>query len=199
MTEPWSAPAIIPSSFPTVASLRGRLVLIQPLKQQTVPNKLGAPGSTQEQVTANVMVVDGQGAVPQMSGNPPQPTGLMIDGPEWLGMWINSEVIVKQLADALRSGGRVLARVNTPDPNRAPGKGNAWGLIAATPEDEQIARNWFAARTVGAAQAPVQQTTAAPSPAAPAPVVQAQVQAAPPVAPALPVAGSAPAGVNPFL
>src|SRR3546814_13723349 len=66
----FAAPAVIPSNFPTVASLRGRLVLIKPVSQKTVPNNLGKPGDMQEQITANVTVVDGLGPVPQMkNGN----------------------------------------------------------------------------------------------------------------------------------
>lgn len=160
MTDPFAAPAVIPSNFPTVASLRGRLVLIKPVSQKTVPNNLGKPGDMQEQITANVTVVDGLGPVPQMKngnqvviGGQPQ----WIDGPEWNGMWISSEVIVKQLADALSTGGMVLGRVNTPNPNAAPGKGNAWGLVDPTEEDKQTARSFLASRMVGAAAAPAAQ------------------------------------------
>lgn len=215
MTDPFAAPAIVPSNFPTVASLRGRLVLIEPLSQRTVPNNMGGPGAMQEQVTANVSVVDGLGPVPQMKGNPAQPTGLMIDGPTWNGMWIQSEVVVKQLADALRGRTKVLARIDVPNPNMAPGKGNAYGLIDATQSeaDKQTARQFLAGQMVGAASAPAAPHTPIPvaggQPAPPyqaSPVYQAQPQyapqpvpaQAPPAAQPLPQPGSAPAGVNPF-
>jgi hypothetical protein len=190
MTDPWSTPAAIPSEFPTVASLRGRLVLIKPLKQETVPNNQGAPGATQERVTANVTVVDGLGPIPVMSRG--VPTGQLLAGPDFNGMWIAAEVIVKQLAEALQTRGAVLARVNTPDPNAAPGKGNAWGLIHPTEQDKQIARDYLAGRTVGAAAAPAAQPVAQQA-------YQPQVQqpANPFAAPAQP--GPPPStGVNPF-
>lgn len=159
MTDPFAAPAAIPSSFPTVASFRGRLVLIKPLKQETVPNNLGAPGSTQERVTADITVVDGIGPVPQMKGNPPTPTGQMFEGPEYRGVYIQSEVLVKQLAEALAGRTQVLAWIDTRNPGTNPMKGNPWGLIDATtsPDAVQTARNFLASRTIGAATAPAPQ------------------------------------------
>lgn len=206
MTDPFAAPAAIPSSFPTVASFRGRLVLIKPLKQETVPNNLGAPGSTQERVTADILVVDGLGPVPQMKGNPPTPTGQMFEGPEYRGVYVQSEVIVKQLAEALAGRTQVLAWIDTKTPGTQPMKGNPWGLINATENADavQTARNFLASRMVGAAQAPaaapVQQYAPQPVPNA-TPVYQQQLTnpvQAPPAAPSLPQPGSAPAGVNPF-
>lgn len=211
MTDPFAAPAAIPSSFPTVASFRGRLVLIKPLKQETVPNNLGAPGSTQERVTADILVVDGLGPVPQMKGNPPTPTGQMFEGPEYRAVYVQSEVLVKQLAEALANRTQVLAWIDTKNPGTNPGKGNAWGLIDATTNADavQTARTFLATRMVGAATAPVQQPSYTPPPAnfptghsVQAPAAQYAPQTttaqAPPAAPSLPLPGSAPAGVNPF-
>lgn len=206
MTDPFAGPAAIPSTFPTVSSFRGRLVLIKPLTQQTVPNNLGAPGSTQERITADITVVDGLGPVPQMKGNPPTPTGQMFDGPEYRGVYVQSEVVVKQLADALAARTSVLAWIDTRNPGTNPMKGNPWGLIDATqdPAAVQTARNFLATQMVGAA-APVQQYKT-PTAASPAPAYAAQaaqyaqstpVQAPPAAAPA-PQPGPVPAGVNPF-
>jgi hypothetical protein len=200
--DPFMAPAVIPANFPTVSSLRGRLVLIEPLKQETVPNAMGAPGATQERVTANVTVVDGLGPVPQMKGNPAQPTGLMIDGPEWRGMWINSEVIVKQLSEALAVRGKVLATINVPNQAAAPGKGNAYGLVDPTDADRQTARNFLATRTIGAATAPAPQQAPAQAYAQQAAVYAQPQQPAPTFhqpSPVPPNAGPAPTpGINPF-
>ncbi|HEX5705628.1 MAG TPA: hypothetical protein VFX97_20670 [Pyrinomonadaceae bacterium] len=162
MTDPFAGPAILPSTFPTVASFRGRLVLIKPLKQETVPNNLGAPGSTQERVTADITVVDGLGPVPQMKGNPPTPTGQMFDGPEYRGVYVQSEVIVKQLADALAARTSVLAWIDTRNPGTQPMKGNPWGLIDATqnPDAVNTARQFLATQMVGAASAPAAQNQA---------------------------------------
>jgi hypothetical protein len=146
--DPFQAPATIPSSFPTIGSLRGRLVLITPLKQETRPNNLGAPGATQQVITADVDVVDGRGPVPVVRGNPPIPTGQMLEGPSFTGMWITNEVVVTQLQTALRTGGKVLARVDTKVPGTNPGKGNAWGLIDPTEADKQTARDFLAGRTI---------------------------------------------------
>lgn len=217
MTDPFAGPAAIPSSFPTVSSFRGRLVLIRPLTQQTVPNNLGAPGATQERVTSDITVVDGLGPVPQMKGNPPTPTGQTFAGPEFRGVYIQSEVIVKQLADALAARTSVLAWIDTRNPGTQPMKGNPWGLIDATkdPAAVQTARNFLATQMVGAAAAPVAQQNQAPADAQQAPVQYPAQPAtyaaatptlapqyvpnqAPPAAPSLPQPGSAPAGVNPF-
>lgn len=158
MTDPFAGPAAIPSSFPTIASFRGRLVLIKPLTQQTVPNNLGAPGATQERITADITVVDGLGPVPQMKGNPPTPTGQMFAGPEYRGVYVQSEVIVKQLADALAARTSVLAWIDTRNPGTQPMKGNPWGLIDATqnPDAVNTARQFLATQMVGAAAAPAQ-------------------------------------------
>lgn len=225
MTDPFAGPAVIPSTFPTVASFRGRLVLIKPLKQETVPNNLGAPGSTQERVTADITVVDGLGPVPQMKGNPPTPTGQMFDGPEYRGVYVQSEVIVKQLADALAARTSVLAWIDTRKPGTNPMKGNPWGLIDATqnPDAVNTARQFLATQMVGAAAAPAAQPAyAAAQNQAPAYAQQAPAQYAGPTtinpaqvnpgyAPAAtqpvpaqappaaqPQPGPAPAGVNPF-
>lgn len=201
VTDPFAAPAAIPSEYPTVASFRGRLVLIRPIKIETVPNTQGAPGQMQDRVTADVTVVDGLGPVPGFTRG--QPNGQSFAGPEFRGTYISQEVIVKQLADVTppRGNGMVLARIDTKTPGTAPGKGNPWGLIHPTDQDRDIARAFLANRTVNGASAPAPvpvATPGVPSPAtAPQPVQQA-VYAAPPAAPAVPAPGSAPAGMNPF-
>lgn len=190
MTDPFAGPAPIPSTFPVVESFRGRLVLITPKSQKTVPNNLGNPGDTQEQVTADVTVVDGQGPIPLFKNR--QATGQTLPGPDFPGMWLSSQVIVTQLQDALRSGGMVLGRIDTKTPGTMAVKGNPWGIIAPTEEDKNIARAFLANRMVSGASAP-----------APAPVAQPVTPPVAAVAAATnPFAASAPAaqapGVNPF-
>lgn len=180
--DPFSRPGVIPSAFPKVQSLQGRLVLFKPKSVKTVPNNLGGQGAMQEQMTVDVTVVDGAGPVPVF--NQRQHTGAFLEGPDFPGMWISSEVIVKQLLDALTAGGQVLARVNVPNPALPAGKGNAWGLVDPTEEDLQTARNFLANRTVAATSAP----GPVPAPviaqnyaqAVPAPGVPQQQFAAPP-------------------
>lgn len=201
MTDPFAPPAVIPSTFPSAASFRGRLVIISPKSQERVPNQQGAPGAMQDRVTADVSVVDGQGAVPLFTRG--QHTGQFLEGPEFTGVYFSQERIVKGLSEALKTGGMVLARVDTLTPGTVPGKGNPWGLIDPSEEDKQVARNYLANRTVGAAQAPapapvqqqvpapVQQPAYAAQAAAPVPAqaaapvpAPAQQYAAPPQAPA---------------
>lgn len=207
MTDPFAGPAAIPTEFPTIASFRGRLVLIRPLKSEMVPNTQGAPGQMQDRITADITVVDGRGPVPGFTRG--QPNGQTFTGPDFRGVYISQEVIVKQLADGLRGQTQVLAWIDTRTPGTAPGKGNPWGLIDATqnPEAVQTARSFLATRTVAAAAAPAAQAAAQPqyadyaavqAPYAP----QTAPVSAPPVAvggnPFLPEPGSAPAGGNPF-
>lgn len=165
MTDPFAAPAVVPSGFPTTGSFRGRLILISPKKQETRPSNLGNPGDTQEVVTADVIVVDGLGPVPIVKGNPPTPTGQTLDGPNFTGMWFTNQVIIIQLQDALRTGGMVLARVDTRVPGTNPGKGNAWGLIDPTEADKQTARDFLAGRLVSSASSPAQPVPQAGAPA----------------------------------
>lgn len=228
MQDPFADPIIPPSTHPTVASFRGRLVMVTPKKTETVPDNLN-PGKMVERVTADVTVVDGLGPVPLMKGNPPQPTGQYLDGPDFVGMWIQSSYLVSQFH--LTGLGRpVLGIIDTRIPGTNPGKGNPYGISPATAEQKAQAIQFLASRTVTGAAAPApapaypMQPTAQPAPvygapvsapnpfAAAAPVApQPAAQAAPaPVpapnpapapqtaAPAAPVPGSAPAGVNPF-
>lgn len=188
MTDPFAGPAPIPSTFPVVESFRGRLVLISPKSQKTVPNNLGNPGDMQEQVTADITVVDGQGPVPLFKNR--AATGQTLPGPDFPGTYLSQQVIVTQLQDALRTHGMVLGRIDTKTPGTMAVRGNPWGIIAPTEEDKNIARAFLANRMVSGASAP-------------APVSQ---PVTPPVAAVAvatnPFAASAPAaqtpGVNPF-
>ena len=202
MSSPFMAPGVIPSAYPKVQSLQGRLVMLQPTSVKTVPNTLGQAGATKEQMTVNVTVVDGRGPIPVFKNR--QPTGQMLEGPDFPGMWIDSEVIVKQLRDALEARGTVLATVNVPNPQAPAGKGNAWGLVDPTPADFQTAQNFLASRTVAAVASPApaaapQQSAPAPGFAPQAPQVMAQTysQAVPAPAAAPQPTGYVP-GANPF-
>lgn len=180
--DPFSRPGVIPSAFPKVQSLQGRLVLFKPKSEKTVPNTLGGPGAMKDQMTVDVTIVDGAGPLPLFKNR--QHTGGFLDGTDFPGMWIDSEVIVKQLRDALAVGGQVLARVNVPNPALPAGKGNAWGLVDPTEDDLQTARNFLANRTVAATSAPgpvpAQAIAQNYAQAVPAPGVPQQQFAAPP-------------------
>lgn len=163
MQDPFQDPFTPPSTHPTIASFRGRLIMVTPKKSDTVPDNLN-PGKMVERITADVTVVDGLGPVPLMKGNPPQPTGQYLDGPDFVGVWIQSSYLVSQLQ--LSGIGRtVLGIIDTKTPGTNPGKGNPYGITAASPQQKQQAMQFLASRTVGAAAAPapVPQPQAAPT------------------------------------
>lgn len=203
-TDPFADPIIPPSTHPTVGSFRGRLVMITARKTEMVSDNLN-PGKVVERITADISVLDGTSSVPVVKGNPPQPTGQHIEGPDFTGVWIQSERIVQQVRDYVGTGRPVLGVIDTRNPGTAPMKGNPWGIVAATPEQKAQAIAFLNARAIGGAAAPAPQPQAQPAPAptypmqptaTPAPVYGAPVPA---TAPATPAPGSAPAGVNPFL
>lgn len=204
--DPFADPIIPPSTHPTIGSFRGRLIMITCTKTEMVNDNLN-PGKVVERITANVTVVDGQGPVPVVKGNPPQPTGQYLEGPDFTGVWLQSERIVAQLHDYVGTGKPVLGVIDTRNPGTAPMKGNPWGITAATPEQKQYAVNFLNSRTVGAAAAPAPvpavqpqySQPAAPQVAAPAaPPVAAPVQAPAPGVASPVVPGPAPVA-NPFL
>ena len=193
MTDPFASPAVIPSTYPSVQSFHGRLVLISPKKIEQRPNKQN-PAQMDDRITADVTVVDGQGAVPLWSNR--VQTGQFLEGPDFTGVYFGQSRIVKQLFPSIPSG-MVLARIGLYKEGQPAGQGNPWGLVDPTEEDKQIARNFLANRTIGAVSAP-----------AAAPVAQMPAQQYAPVQPvqqvqhnpfAQPVATAPPAGSgNPF-
>src|SRR5690348_9840514 len=225
MTDPWSSPAVIPSAFPSVQGLHGRLVLLTPRKVETVPDT-NNPGKFKDRMMVDVLVVDGAGPIPVFKQR--QHTGQYLEGTDFPGTYMSQSRIVNQLREALATGGKVLGRVGLYKEGEPQGQGNPWGLVDPTEQDAQLARQFLANRTVASA-IPAQQAPPAPGLAgpvaqpvyaqqAPAPAVYAQPQQAPtapvyaapqvpaqaappsspPVAQPLPAPGSAPAGVNPF-
>jgi len=172
--DPFANPATIPNTFPTQASFRGRLIMITPRKVETVANH-NEPGKFQERVTADVSVVDGLGPVPQMKQN--AHTGQFLQGPEFPGVWFNGTRVIEQLRPFIGTGQAVLGVFETYKPGQQPIKGNPWGIVTATEEQKNTARNYLATRTVGAAAAPAPVVSQAPQyPGAP---MQATTQPAP--------------------
>lgn len=140
-TDPFAAPSAIPSTYPKPTDLKGHLVLISPVKLESVPNTQGKPGDMQDRVTADVKVVDGELA------NFPGQT-------EFTGVYFSGSRVVPALVPSIQARGMVLARFETRDPSAKAGKGNPWGLQDPTEADKQTARDYLAGRTVAAAQAP---------------------------------------------
>lgn len=155
MTDPFASPAPIASEFASADSFRGRLVLIQVTGYELdVPNQQD-PGKKADRVTATVTTVDGLGKVQIYAQKAPQ--GKFLEGPEHKGVWFSQDRIVKGLVtdrQFITGQPPVLARIETYKPGKTAGLGNPWGLVAATDADKQIARDFLANRTVGAAAAP---------------------------------------------
>lgn len=148
--DPFAEPSDIPSENPSVASFRGRLVLIEPSTlERGLPNTLN-PGTTQDKLTATITTVDGLGAVEVWSDG--SPTGHKVDGPRHENVWIFNDRVIKGCLD---SEGRirkmVLARIETFKPGEKPRKGNPWGLLSPSDADKQLARDFLAGRTIGQA------------------------------------------------
>lgn len=218
--NPFADPVQPPSTYPSQASLRGRLVLIMPIKIEQVPSNLN-PGQTQERITASVTVVDGLGPVPDIKNN--QPTGQWLEGPDFAGVWLSGQRIVDQLRSYINTGQSVLGVIETYKPGQVPMKGNPWGILTATDEQKAQATQFLAQRTVAAAAAPAPQPApvqdyaaqatmyaqqapaAAPSPLNPPypaqqqyqPQVQAPVQYPPQAAPPVAAPAQVPAPATP--
>lgn len=161
--DPFAGPAEVLSVFPSVASFRGRLVIIEPTGYEyDVPNQ-DDPSKKADRVTATVTVVDGSGDVELMPGG--DPSGKFIPGPEYRGVWIGQERLVQQLLKDYERGRThkmVLGRFETFKPGVKPRKGNPWGLLPPTEADKQVARQFLANRMgsqlAAPAAAPEEQT-----------------------------------------
>ncbi len=161
MSDPFSAPAPVASAHASADSFRGRLVLITPTKiEYDVPKSQANPSVTGNKVTANVLVVDGQGPVQVFAQR--VATGKWLEGPEHIGVWFNQDrlAMLGGLVDPSKNPvalmGPVLGRLETFKPGQMAGQGNPWGLTPPTEADMQTAREFLANRTVGAAAAPAQ-------------------------------------------
>ncbi len=176
--DPFAAPTPRVSAFPSVASFRGRLVLIRPTKlEHDVPKQPSAPtGPKGDRVTANVSVVDGLGPVELFPGG--NPSGRFVDGPDYRGIWFGQDQLAAGLQDARGNLLElVLARIDTLNPGTRAGQGNPWVFSEPSESDKDMARKFLAGQMVGGAAAP----TAPPAqqPPAAAPVYQAAPQQQP--------------------
>lgn len=131
--DPFENPADIVSNFPKVRDLKGHLVLFTPVKfeadvRSNFTNMHGSP-KLQDRITTDLVVLDGP-----ING---------FDDTKFDALWISNDRIVKRLVPAVKTGRMVLGRVNTPDPNKAPGVGNPWDLVAPSEADKQVARDYI--------------------------------------------------------
>lgn len=153
--DPFSAPQEVASEFASVASFRGRLVLIEPTDYEYDIPSMDDPTKKGDRVTATITVVDGSGDVEIY--NHGVPTGQHLPGPEYKGVWIGQDRLRKQLLDNGERGRTlkmVLGRFETYKPGQRPMKGNPWGLLAPSEADKQTAREFLANRMVAKAAAP---------------------------------------------
>lgn len=155
MTDPFAAPADIVSEFPSAASFKGRLVLIQPTKLELDRPKDN--GQLEDLVTATVTVVDGEGDVQLCPSQ--VPSGIYVPGPVYPGVWFSQDRVVKAICPGRKLSSQMrLGRLNTFKPGPAK-KGNPWGLEAPTDADKQMARDFLAKQAMEQATRTVAQAT----------------------------------------
>ena len=154
-TDPFATPAKPASEFASIASFRGRLVLIEPTGYEYDVPSQDDPNKKSDRITAKVTVVDGSGDVEIFSWG--DGTGQFLKGPEYTGVWIAQDRLVKQLLDKGERGRTlkmVLGRFETYKPGQRAKKGNPWGLLDPTDADKQTARDFLANRTISQVAAP---------------------------------------------
>lgn len=145
-----SDPAKPAPKGPRLRDLYGRLLILVPSKVETVPNRLGNPGETQDRMTADVVVLDGgtvaYGGKPEEM--PPVPHDKTAEVPyKFPAMFISSVALISQCRDALAARqqgkpGMVIGRLTKGEDT---GKGNPpWILTPATDADKAIGRAWLA-------------------------------------------------------
>lgn len=163
--DPFATPQPIASEFPSAASFRGRLILIEPTKFERQIPKRNEPGKLEDRITATVTVIDGEGDIqlcPQQI-----PSGIFVPGPEYPGIWFSQDRIVKAVVDQKTQTPlkMVLGRLETYKPGKPAREGNPWGLLDPSEADKQTARDFLAKRAMG--QATAQVAAATPNPFAP--------------------------------
>ena len=143
-------PDPIASEFASADSFRGRLVLITPTDFD--PDVKNKEGKSAPRFTATVTTVDGKGKVEIYADRIPQ--GQYLEGPRHEGVWFSQQRIVAGLRTAWERKTSVLARLETYKRGKPAGKGNPWGLIAATDAEKKQAREFLANLTVASAAEP---------------------------------------------
>lgn len=160
VADPFSAPASGGGKYPKLEirdenneivrdddnCLRGRLLMITPLKSEIVADKLSkTPGATQERITADVVVLDGSPIGPPEGEREATPAAFD-------GMYFSQKALVSQLRKALKANmagadprRMVLGRLEK-EPPKEKGRYPTWVLRDFTPEDAQKARDYLATK-----------------------------------------------------
>lgn len=149
------------TSGPRVADLHGRLLLIRPRKlEENLPNRL-QPGTFQDRMTVDIVVLDGG---PLAFGGRPEdgvPHNKQTNVPHAIkSAFVSQKALVNQMMDAYehhRRGtgpGLVLGRL-TRGQATEPGRKPPWILDNPTEDDKNMARQWIARNPQDPFAAPV--------------------------------------------
>lgn len=149
--DPFSAPAPQAPRGPRLRDLYGRLLLLVPTKLEIgVPNRL-QPGTTQDRMTADVIVLDGGpiafGGKPEET--PPIPHDKTAQVPHKTpAMFISATGLHSQCREALAKRaqgqpGMVLGRLGVGTKKEA-GQNAPWLLSLPTEQDKALARQYLA-------------------------------------------------------
>lgn len=149
--DPFADPAPQEAQRPRLRDIYGRLLLIIPHKlEEGIPNRI-QPGTTQDRMTADVIILDGgtihYGGAPEKT--PPKPHTKTAEVPfKSARMFISSAGLISQCREALAkrlttgTPGMVLGRLAVGD---AKGDQNPpYLLTPATDADKQVARAYLA-------------------------------------------------------
>lgn len=195
--DPFSTRTAVATTFASIASFRGRLVLIEPTQfEADVPGQ--EPGKVADRVTATITVIDGSEVQRPVELFPQgHPSGQHLPGNRFEGVWISQDRVVKQLrTDAMARGtlqAMVIGKFETFKPGVPAKKGNPWGLdYEVTEADKQTAREFLAKRYAEQAAAAVGGATAG------TPGLRSAPAAAPSATPLPAAAAPAPTVDNPF-
>lgn len=149
--DPFSGPAPQAPRGPRLRDMYGRLLLLVPLKLETgLPNRL-QPGTTQDRMTADVIVLDGGpiafGGKPE--DVPPVPHDKTAQVPHRTrSQYISSAGLISQSREALAKRaqgqpGMVLGRLST-GTAKEQGQNAPWLLTPPTDADKALARQYLA-------------------------------------------------------
>ncbi|MBB4689802.1 hypothetical protein [Amycolatopsis jiangsuensis] len=149
--DPFSAPAPQAARGPRVRDMYGRLLLVIPHKlEEDLPNRL-QPGTTQDRLTADVIILDGgeiqYGGKPEAT--PPVPHTKTVATPfKSERMFLSQRGLISQCREALAKRlqgqpGMVLGRLTTGEAKEA-GQNAPFLLSPPTDEDKALARQYLA-------------------------------------------------------
>ena len=168
--DPFSTRTEVPSEFASVASFRGRLILIEPTGFEYDVPSLEDPSKKSDRITATVTVIDGSETSRPVEIMPRgNPSGQFLPGNKFEGVWISQDRLVKQIRTEPNARGTmqkmVLGKLETYKPGKHAAKGNPWGLdYVVTEADKDVARSFLQRRYAEQASAAV--GAAAPAAAA---------------------------------